>query len=148
MTWYLAKTDPETYSVDDLEKEEKTVWDGVKNPQALRAVRAMQKGDTVFIYHSGKDAAVVGLARVASEARPDPGDPRASVIDLEFAGRIEPPVTLAEIKASKLFSDWALVRQGRLSTMEAPSSFAEWMQKLRPRSKLSVPRQAPRRRKT
>jgi predicted RNA-binding protein with PUA-like domain len=134
MTWYLAKTDPETYSLDDLEKEKRTVWDGVRNPQALRALRAMEKGDRVFIYHTGKDAAVVGLARVASGARPDPNDSRASVIDLEFAGRIDPPVTLAEIKASKLFSDWALVRQGRLSAMEAPASFAGWVKKLRPRS--------------
>ena len=136
MTWYLAKTDPETYSLADLEREKKTVWDGVKNPQALRAVRAMKKGDRVFIYHSGKDAAVVGLARVAGEARPDPKDPRASVIDLEYEGRIEPPVTLAEIKASKRFADWALVRQGRLSTMEAPASFAGWVKKLRPKAGL------------
>jgi len=134
MTWYLAKTDPETYSLADLEREKKTIWDGVKNPQALRAVRAMEKGDSVFIYHTGKDAAVVGVARVAGEARPDPKDPRAAVIEIEFEGRIEPPVTLAEIKASKLFSDWALVRQGRLSTMEAPSSFARWVKKLRPGS--------------
>ena len=134
MTWYLAKTDPETYSLADLEREKKTVWDGVKNPQALRAVRTMKKGDRVFIYHTGKDAAVVGLARVAGEARPDPKDPGASVIDLEYEGRIEPPVTLAEIKASKRFADWALVRQGRLSTMEAPASFAGWVKKLRPRA--------------
>ena len=136
MSWYLAKTDPETYSLADLEREKKTVWDGVKNPQALRAVRAMQKGNGVFIYHTGKDAAVVGLARVAGEARPDPKDARAWVIDIEFAGKIEPPVTLAEIKASKLFADWALVRQGRLSTMEAPESFVEWVKKLRPGARL------------
>ncbi len=61
--YFLAKTDPETYSFNDFEKEKKTVWDGVKNAQALQAIRAMEKGDLVFIYHSVKDAAVVGLAR-------------------------------------------------------------------------------------
>jgi predicted RNA-binding protein with PUA-like domain len=136
MKYFLAKTDPETYSIDQLEKEKKTVWDGVKNPQAVRAIREMRPSDKVFIYHSGGLSAIVGLARVVSEPRPDPKNPKSAVVDLEFLGRIEPPVSLAEIKQSKLFDDWALVRQGRLSTMAAPESFVEWMRKKNPKAKI------------
>ncbi len=136
MNYFLAKTDPETYSIDHFERERKTVWDGVKNPQALRAIAAMRPGDRVFMYHSGGDAAVVGLAKVASEPRPDPKSPKLTVVELEFLTRIEPPTTLHEIKESGLFGDWALVRQGRLSTMAAPESFVEWMKKRHPKIRL------------
>ena len=129
MPYFLAKTDPDTYSLDDLEREKKAVWDGVTNPQALRAIREMRPGDRVFVYHSGGQSAVVGLAEVVSDPRPDPSNARLAVVDLAFAGRLDPPVTLAEIKASGLFNDWALVRQGRLSTMPAPDAFARWMRK-------------------
>jgi predicted RNA-binding protein with PUA-like domain len=125
--YYLAKTDPDTYSIDSLEREQKTVWDGVKNPQALRAIREMRPGEKVFIYHSGGESAVVGLAKVASAPRPDPKDAKLSVVDLEFLRRLDPPATLREIKASGRFDDWALVRQSRLSTMAAPEEFVAWM---------------------
>ena len=136
MASFLAKTDPETYSLKDLERDKRTVWDGVTNPQAVRAIREMRPGDKVFIYHSGGLSAVVGLARVTSESRADPKNPKSAVVDLEFLGRIEPPVSLAEIKQSKLFDDWALVRQGRLSTMAAPEEFVEWMRKKYPKAKI------------
>ena len=136
MNYFLAKTDPETYSIDQFERDHKTVWDGVKNPQALRAIRDMRPDDRVFMYHSGGDSAVVGLARVISQPRPDPKSPKLTVIDLEFLSRLDPPVTLHEIKASGLFNDWALVRQGRLSTMAAPASFVTWMKKRYPKIKL------------
>ena len=136
MNYFLAKTDPETYSVDQLEREHKTVWDGVKNPQALRAIAAMRPKDRVFIYHSGGDSAVVGLAQVASEPRPDAKSPKLTVIDLEFLTRLEPPTTLHKIKESGLFGDWALVRQGRLSTMAAPESFVAWIRKRYPKAKI------------
>ena len=127
MKYYLAKSEPSVYSIDDLERDGTTVWDGVTNPTAVRAIRAMKPGDRVFIYHSGDTRAVVGMAKVKSEGRDDPKNPKSAVVDLEYDKRVEPPVTLAEIKASKLFDDWALVRQGRLSTMEAPAAFAEWV---------------------
>lgn len=127
MNYFLAKTDPETYSIDDLEREKKTVWDGVTNAQAVRAIKEMRPGDGVFIYHSGGVSGVVGMAVVRSEARADPKNPKSAVVDLEFQSRIDPPVTLKEIKESKKFEDWALVRQGRLSTMAAPAKFVEWM---------------------
>ena len=129
MNYFLAKTDPETYSIEDLEKERKTVWDGVRNPQALRAIREMRPGDKVFIYHSMGEAAIMGLAKAASEPRPDPKNPKLTVVDLEFVARLDPPATLREIKESHLFDDWSLVRQSRLSTMAAPKAFVEWMKK-------------------
>ena len=136
MNYFLAKTDPETYSVDDLEREKKTTWDGVANPQAVRAIKEMRPGDRVFIYHSGGVSGVVGLADVVSEPRADPKNAKSAVVDLEFAGRIEPPVTLKEIKESGQFADWALVRQGRLSTMPAPAKFLHWMRKRYPAAKI------------
>ncbi len=136
MNYFLAKTDPETYSIDDLEREARTVWDGVTNSQAVRAIRQMHPGDHVFIYHSGGVSAIVGLAVVRSEPRDDPKNAKSAVVDLEFMERLEPPVTLAEIKQSKQFDDWALVRQGRLSTMAAPEKFAAWMRKRYPKAKI------------
>jgi predicted RNA-binding protein with PUA-like domain len=92
----------------------------------------MRKGDGVFIYHSMGDPAVVGLAEVVEDGRPDPANPKLAVADFRFLSMIEPPVTLREIKESGEFSDWALVRQSRLSTMTAPEKFVEWIQRKRP----------------
>ncbi|HYL57721.1 MAG TPA: EVE domain-containing protein [Candidatus Acidoferrales bacterium] len=136
MKYFLAKTEPSTYSIDDLKREHTTAWEGVSNPQAVRAIREMRPGDRVFIYHSGGASSVVGLATVRSEPRDDPKNPRSAVVDVEFAATLEPPVTLGEIKQSKLFDDWALVRQGRLSTMSAPEKFVEWMRKRYPNAKI------------
>src|SRR5208283_5312069 len=127
MNWFLAKTEPGTYSLDDLEREKRTVWDGVKNPQAVRAIREMRPGDNVFIYHSGGQSAIVGVARVLSEPRDDPKDKKSAVVELEFVRRLDKPATLTEVRAANLFADWALVRQPRLSTMRVPESFLKWM---------------------
>lgn len=136
MKYFLAKTDPDTYSVDDLERDKKTTWDGVTNPVAVRHIREMRPGDHVFVYHSGGHSGIVGLAVVRSEPRDDPKNPKSAVVDLEFLGRLDPPTSLAEIKQSKKFEDWALVRQGRLSTMDAPEAFVEWMRHRYPAVKL------------
>jgi len=136
MPYFLAKTDPDTYSIDDLEREKKTAWDGVSNPQAVRAIRDMRPGDRVFIYHSGGVSGIVGLASVESEPRPDPKNAKSAVVDLAFRGRIDPAATLAEIKQSGKFADWALVRQGRLSTMPAPEKFVAWMRSRYPKAKI------------
>ncbi|MDB5080336.1 MAG: hypothetical protein JWP00_2260 [Chloroflexi bacterium] len=127
MAYFLAKTDPETYSIDNLAQEGRTTWDGVRNPQALQAIKAMRPGDQVVIYHSMGSAAVVGQAEVISEPRPDPKEPKIWVVDFEFKGKLARPVTLKEIKESGLFNDWSLVRQSRLSTMSAPESFINWL---------------------
>ena len=136
VTYFLAKTDPETYPVEQLERDGRTVWDGVRNPQALRAIRDMKPGDRVFLYHSMGDAAIVGLADVIGGGRDDPANPKLAVADFQFRGRIDPPVTLREIKESHLFDDWALVRQSRLSTMHAPDEFVGWMKLQRPRARI------------
>jgi len=136
MQYYLLKTDPDTYSVEDLEREGRTVWDGVRNPQALQAIRAMQPGDRVFIYHSMGQPAVVGFAKVASLPRPDPKNPKLTVVDIEFMRRLEPPTSLQEIKDSGQFGDWSLVRQSRLSSMPAPTEFVHWMRDRYARAKL------------
>lgn len=136
MNYFLAKTDPETYSIDQLEQDKKTVWDGVTNPQAVRTIKEMRPGDRVFLYHSGGVSGVVGMATVRSAGREDPKNPKSAVADFEFSGRLDPPTTLAEIKQSKKFDDWALVRQGRLSTMGAPEKFVEWMRQRYPKAKI------------
>lgn len=116
---WLLKTEPSAYSYDDLEKEGRAVWDGVKNPFALRNMREMKAGDRVVIYHTGGEKAAVGLAEVTREAYPDPKkkDPKLLVVDLKAAGRLASPVTLATIKASSIFADSPLVTQGRLSVV-------------------------------
>ena len=135
-TYYLAKTDPHDYPVSRFAAEGRTRWDGVTNPQAVQAIRAMRPGDRVFIYHSGGDPAVVGFAKVAAQPCQDQSNTKIWTVEMEFVRMIEPPVTLAEIKASGLFSDWALVRQSRLSTMEAPRSFVEWIRGIRPKARI------------
>lgn len=132
MSYYLAKTEPGTYSIDDLARDQYTVWDGVTNPQAVRAILAMRPGDKVFIYHSGGVSAVVGLARVKLAGAADPKNPKSAVAGLEFLAKLDPPTPLAEIKACHLFDGWSLVRQSRLSTMAAPDEFAAWMRKRYP----------------
>jgi predicted RNA-binding protein with PUA-like domain len=132
--YYLAKTEPTVYSIDDLKRDKKTVWDGVTNPQAVRAIKEMQPGDRVFIYHSGGVSAIVGLALVLSAGRPDPKNPKSAVVDLEFLLELDSPITLAEVKQAKTFDDWALVRQGRLSTMLVPDKFVSWVREKYPKA--------------
>lgn len=127
MAYFIAKTEPSTYSIDDLKRDGKTAWDGVRNPAAVNAIKTMKPGDTVIIYHTGNEKAVVGLAKVASVARPDPKDDRSWVADFEYEKHAKKPVTLKEIKESHKFDDWALVRIGRLSTMSAPDAFWNWL---------------------
>ncbi len=134
--YYLAKTDPETYSIEQFAKEKQTVWDGVRNAQALIAIRAIKKKDRVFIYHSMGEAAIMGLAEAVSDARPGPVDPKLAVVDLKFLFLLKPPTTLKEIKESKLFDDWALIRQSRLSTMAVPSAFVEWIAERYPKASI------------
>ena len=110
---YLLKTEPSEYSFADLERDKTTVWDGVTNPVALRNLRGMQKGDELVIYHTGDEKRTVGTASVVSVEAGDPKSPRVVI----KAGKPLAPVSLAEIKANKLFSDSPLLRQGRLSVV-------------------------------
>jgi predicted RNA-binding protein with PUA-like domain len=126
MAFWLLKTEPSSYSWADLVKAGRTVWDGVKNPYALNNLRAMQPGDVAFIYHTGDQKAVVGIAKIVSAAYPDPKakDPKLVVVDLEPHQPLPKPVTLAAVKADKFFSDFALVRIPRLSVM--PVNREQW----------------------
>src|SRR5687767_10833762 len=110
---WLLKTEPSTYSWDDLVREKTATWDGVSNPVALRHLAAMQPGDDALIYHTGKEKAVVGLARVTRSAYPDPKakDPKALVVDLEAVRPLSRAVPLTEIKADAVFASSPLVRQ-------------------------------------
>lgn len=116
---WLLKTEPSTYSWDDLVREKTATWDGVSNPVALKHLAAMKRGDDALIYHTGKEKAVVGLARVTKSAYPDPGakDPKQLVVEIEAVRPLSRPVPLAEIKADALFAQSPLVRQGRLSVV-------------------------------
>jgi len=129
MNYFLAKTDPSTYSIDDLERDGTTEWDGVRNPAAVNAIKSMKPGDHVFIYHSQGESAVVGLAEVVSDPRPDKNDAKSWVADFKFVRRAKKTLTLKDVKESHEFDDWALVRQGRLSTMQAPAAFNQWLKK-------------------
>ena len=111
---YLLKTEPSEYSFADLQSDKATVWDGVSNPVALRNLRAMQKGDRLIIYHTGDEKRAVGAAAVLAADTSDPKNPR---VKIEAGKELQRPMSLAEIKASKVFADSPLVRQGRLSVV-------------------------------
>jgi predicted RNA-binding protein with PUA-like domain len=127
MAYFLAKTDPESYSIEQLERDGQTPWDGVRNAQAVQAIKAMRPDDDLLIYHSLGKAALVGLARVVSEPHPDPNNSKSWMVDVAFVRRLTRSVTLREIKESHLLDDWSLVRQSRLSTMRVPDSFVSWL---------------------
>lgn len=129
MKYFLAKTEPSTYSIDDLEKEKTTTWSGVRNPQAVNVLKQIKKGDKVLIYHSGSGT-ITGLAFVLGNGRPDLKDEKSWLVDFKFEKKFSQPfVTLQEIKQSNLFEDFALVRQGRLSVMLVPEKFLIWLKK-------------------
>jgi predicted RNA-binding protein with PUA-like domain len=122
---WLLKTEPSTYSFDDLVRDKRTTWDGVSNPVALSHLRAMRKGDQAFVYHTGAEKAIVGIARIAGDPRPDPklDDPRLVVVELEPVRALRKPVSLAAVKADRRFADFALVRISRLSVMPVSPDF-------------------------
>lgn len=122
MGYWLLKTEPDVYSFADLERDGRTVWDGVANNAALKHIRSVRKGDEAIVYHTGDERAAVGLARVTSGPYADPGagDPRLVVFDVAPLRRLGRPVTLAEVKADAAFASFALVREPRLSVMPVP----------------------------
>jgi predicted RNA-binding protein with PUA-like domain len=123
---WLLKSDPEHYSFFDLERDGKTVWDGISNNLALKNLRNVRRGDLVMVYHTGAERAAVGLAEAASDPYPDPKqkDARLVVIDLQAKAKLPRPVTLDEIKKVNALKDFDLVRMPRLSVM--PVSDAQW----------------------
>jgi predicted RNA-binding protein with PUA-like domain len=126
MATWLAKTEPSTYSWQQLVKEKRARWDGVRNAEARNNLSAMKKGDEVLIYHSGDEKAVVGIASVAKAAYQDPTteDPRWVCVDLVPVRALAKPVTLAAVKAEPTLASMKLVTHSRLSVM--PASAAEF----------------------
>ena len=130
MKYFLAKTEPETYSIDDLEKDKIAPWDGVRHPAAVMFMKQMEKGDRVLIYHTGEEKQIVGLAEVVGNSRPDPEDSRSWLIDFKFLRNFKSPfVTLKEVKETHKFDDFRLVREPRLSVMQVPDNFIDWLKK-------------------
>jgi predicted RNA-binding protein with PUA-like domain len=117
---WLFKTEPSVYSFQQLEKDKKTIWDGVKNNLALKNLKDIKKGDPILIYHTGDEKAAVGVARALGGAYPDPSkrDPKLLVVDIEPVKPLPRSVTLAEVKANKKLANFNLVRLSRLSIMK------------------------------
>lgn len=125
MNW-LFKEEPTHYSYDDLAKDRKTSWSGVKNPLAQKHLRSVRKGDRVFYYHTGDEKAIVGVMKAAGDAYPDPVDRSGKLyaVDVAPVRKLDRPVTLAEVKADRRFAEFPLTRISRLSVM--PVTDAEW----------------------
>ncbi|MEL6330773.1 MAG: EVE domain-containing protein [Planctomycetota bacterium] len=132
MAIFLCKTEPDDYSYEDLVRDKREPWDGVANPAAQMAMRSMRKGDEAFVYHTGKERRIAGLARVVRGAYPDPdhpgetanGDPKRVLVDLAPVKAASGQCTLADVKADPAFAEFALVKQSRLSVMEVPPELA------------------------
>jgi predicted RNA-binding protein with PUA-like domain len=121
---YLLKTEPESYSFADLERDHETVWDGVTNPQAVKNLRAMKAGDKLVIYHTGDERTAVGTASVVSV---DASNPKGPIVRIKTGKRLKHPKTLAEIKTNPLFATSPLVRQARLSVVPLTEEQWEWL---------------------
>lgn len=117
MKYWIVKSEPEEYSLADLARQKRCVWDGVRNYQARNFMKEMQLDDLVFFYESGKHRAIVGLAKVVRTAYPDPTAPDFILVDLAYVSKCSRPVTLTEIKSHPEFKELKLVKQSRLSVM-------------------------------
>jgi predicted RNA-binding protein with PUA-like domain len=126
MSYWLVKSEPSKYSFDQLVKDKQTVWDGIRNYAARLHLRAMKKGDKVLFYHSNEGMEIVGIAKVAKEAYPDPGaeDGEWVVVDLKAVKKLKNAVTLTQVKGDGRLNQMALVRLGRLSVQ--PVTDEEW----------------------
>jgi predicted RNA-binding protein with PUA-like domain len=128
MNYWLVKSEPESYSWDDLQQKGEDIWDGIRNYQARNFLQEMKLGDQVFFYHSGKDKAIVGLAAVNQEAFPDPNDNEQKgwmAVRLKAGRKLSKPVTLSQMKANDALKELALFRQSRLSVMPVAHAHSE-----------------------
>lgn len=130
MNHWLLKTEPDTYSWDDLNREKNCTWDGVRNFQARSHMKAMKKGDLAFIYHTGGEKSVVGIATVTREAYPDPKDKDWVVVDLAPKKKLKNPVPLSQIKSDKRLAGMVLVRAARLSVQPVSPDEFDYVVKL------------------
>ncbi len=134
--YYLAKTEPSVYSIEDLKRDKKTVWDGVKNPQAVARYQGHAAGRSSLHLPQRRSVGDCRLGRwYCRPGRPDPKNPKSAVVDLEFLLQLDSPVTLGGSQTDqRMFDDWALVRQGRLSTMRVPEKFVDWIREKFPQA--------------
>jgi predicted RNA-binding protein with PUA-like domain len=132
MPAWLLKTEPSTYSFADLQRDKRTSWTGVTNAAALIHLRNARKGDLAFIYHTGDEKQIVGLAEVSRNPYPDPdaNNPKLVAVDLKPTRALKQPVTLAQIKADARFKDFDLVRNSRLSVMPVPPELSTALSKM------------------
>lgn len=132
MAYWLLKTEPSDYSFDQLLADGKTIWDGVGNNLALKHLREMKRGDKAFVYHTGKEKAVVGTAEVASGPHADPAsdEDKRVVVDLKAGKKLAAPVTLAVMKTDPIFDGFDLLRIGRLSVVPVPKAMWERIEEL------------------
>lgn len=130
MKYFLAKTDPKTYSIEDFTKEKITIWNGVRNAQAVQVLKEMRKGDKVLIYHSQGEGTIRGVATVTKQIGADPNDSKSWLVELKLQTVFnEPFISIKDVKASGKFEKLPLVYQSRLSTMEVTKDFISWLQK-------------------
>ena len=122
MNYWLVKQEPSVYNHDKLEKENKTVWDGVHNNLALKHIRSMKKGDRALFYHTGDEKQAVGIIEITTNPYPNPkeDDKRFVVMNVKPISKLKRAVTLDEIKKDKIFKNWELLRISRLSVMPVP----------------------------
>jgi predicted RNA-binding protein with PUA-like domain len=130
MNYWLVKADPDSdYSLDDLQKDGSTLWDGVHNFQAINFIKQWETGDKIYFYHSQQEKSIVGLAEVASQPSENKADVRTSwAAWIKFIEKFDTPITLAQIKAEPNNSDFLLVRNGRLSVMPVPEKVQKWIE--------------------
>ncbi len=126
MAYWLLKSEPHVYSYADLERDQKTIWDGVNNNLALKHIRTMKPGDLALIYHTGDERRAMGIAEVVSEPYPDPSlnEPKRAVVDVKAVRPLVQPVTLQQVKADSAFEGFDLIRISRLSVV--PVSEEHW----------------------
>jgi predicted RNA-binding protein with PUA-like domain len=130
MNYWLVKSEPNSYSWNDLSAKSEDIWDGVRNYQARNFMKEMKLGDQVFFYHSGKEKAIVGLAEVREEAFPDPKDADFVAVKIKSKQPLKNPVSLSEIKSTDLLSEVLLIKQSRLSVMPISKIEAEILMKM------------------
>ena len=130
MAIWLFKTEPGTYSFDNLVADRKTWWTGVANAQARIHLRTVASGDRVWFYHTGSEKAIVGEARVTGGPMPEGDDPKSVMVEIEPVRKVPVPVTLSQIKADPAFAGWDLVRLPRLSVLPVPAGLSRRIEKL------------------
>ncbi len=130
MNYWLMKSEPDTYSWSDLEKDKKTTWEGVRNFQARNNLREMKKGDLAFFYHSNIDKAIVGIAKITKQAFADPNDEAWLAVEIAPVKKLKKHVTLSDVKQNSTLAEMVLVKNSRLSVQPVKKEEFELIEQL------------------